>query len=135
MFLLDTVALSQLMKSRPDRGFMAWFSAVDTDDLFISVVTIGEIEYGIDRQRVVSPDFASRLENWSARVVATYDERMLPVTVEVAQAWGRLSHRKGHATADLLIAATALAHDLTVVTRNVRHFDGTGAKILNPFEG
>lgn len=134
-FLLDTVALSQMTKSRPNRGFMTWFEAVDPVDLFVSVVTIGEIEFGIEQQRSALPDFARRLEIWCSRIVATYDERMLPVTVEVARAWGRLSHRKGHATADLLIAATALVHDLTVVTRNVRHFDGTGAKILNPFEG
>ena len=135
MFLLDTVALSQAMKSRPDRGYLAWFKNVDTNDLHISVITVGEIEHGIERQRSAQPEFAHRLGIWCARIIAAHEERMLPVTVEIARAWGRLAHLRGHATADLLIAATAIVHDLTVVTRNVRHFDGTGAKILNPFEG
>ncbi|MBM3533255.1 MAG: type II toxin-antitoxin system VapC family toxin [Alphaproteobacteria bacterium] len=135
MFLLDTVALSELNKVRPNGGFATWFDTTDTEDLFVSVVTLGEIERGIERQRRLVPGFVRRLENWRDRAILAYGDRVLAVTIEIAQTWGRLGERKGHMNTDLLIAATALVHDLAVVTRNVRRFDGTGAKILNPFEG
>lgn len=135
MFLLDTVALSELMKTRPNPAFQAWLRAYDPAVMFVSVVTLGEIERGIEGQRAYAPEFARKLEAWRDETIASYAERVLDVTTGIALVWGRLSRRKGHMNADLLIAATALAHDLEVVTRNIRHFDGTGARVLNPFEG
>jgi predicted nucleic acid-binding protein len=135
MLLLDTVALSELMKSRPNPGVLTWLRRHDPSVVFVSAVTLGEIERGIERQRREDPAFAHRLEGWRDDTIDEFGERVLPVTTEIALLWGRLGGQRGHLNVDLLIAATALAHDLTVVTRNVRHFDGTGAKILNPFEG
>jgi toxin FitB len=135
MFLLDTVALSDLTKSRPNLGFRAWLRLQDPARVFVSVVALGEIERGIESQRSSVPDFARRLEAWRDNVILSYGERILGVTTQIALTWGRLGERRGHMNADLLIAATAIGHDLAVVTRNVRHFEGTGAKVLNPFDG
>jgi toxin FitB len=101
-------------------------------DLYLSVVTIGEIEKGIAKQRRRDPAFARRLAAWLDGVLRHYAARVLPVDVNVARRWGRLADAHGHAGADLLIAATALEHGLTVVTRNTRHFERTGAVLLDP---
>ena len=106
--------------------------AVDT--LFLSAITIGEIERGVLRQQVKNPVFAEALRAWLDRTVETYCDRILPVDTRVARRWGRLSARIGHGGADLLIAATALENGLTVVTRNVRHFLPTGVPVEDPFE-
>lgn len=134
MYLLDTVAISELFKRRPHPGFVHWLSDKSEDLLFLSTVTIGEMERGIERQRGRQPAFAEALSAWLERGIGTYADRVLPVTTVVARRWGRLSGRLGRDDADLLIAATALEHGLTVVTRNVRHFTSTGAAIENPFE-
>jgi predicted nucleic acid-binding protein len=135
MLLLDTVVLSELMKTRRNPRVLAWLRQHDPTTVFISVVTLGEIERGIEMQREDDPAFARRLESWRDHTIETFGERVLSVTAEISLRWGRLGGQRGHLNVDLLIAATALVHDLAVVTRNVRHFDGTGAKILNPFEG
>jgi predicted nucleic acid-binding protein len=135
MLLLDTVALSEFMKSPPNPRVLMWLRRHDPSVVFISVVTLGEVERGIESQRRGDPAFARRLENWRNDIIGEFGERVLPVTIDISLLWGRLGGQRGHLNVDLLIAATAIAHDLTVVTRNVRHFDGTGAKILNPFEG
>ncbi len=135
MLLLDTVALSELMKSRPNPGVLTWFRGRDPSAVFISVVTLGQIERGIERQRREDPAFARRLESWRDDLIDEFAERVLPVTIDISLLWGRLGGQRGHLSVDLLIAATAIEHDLAVVTRNVRHFDGTGAKVLNPFDG
>lgn len=135
MLLLDTVALSELMKSRPNPRVLTWLSRQDPSAVFISVVTLGEIERGIERQRREDPVFARRLDSWRDGVIEEFGERVLPVTTEISLLWGRLGGQRGHLNIDLLIAATAIEHDLAVVTRNVRHFEGTGAKVLNPFDG
>jgi predicted nucleic acid-binding protein len=104
------------------------------DALFLSAITIGEIERGVLRQQVRNPAFAEALRAWLERTVETYGDRIPPVDTRVARRWGRLSARIGHGGADLLIAATALEHGLTVVTRNVRHFLPTGVPVEYPFE-
>jgi predicted nucleic acid-binding protein len=134
MFLLDTVAISELTKTRPNPRFKTWFDVTNSEDMFLSVVTFAEIERGIERQRGDAPDFARRLEVWRDKVLEAYGARVLQTTIGIAHTWGRMGQRMGHMGGDLLIAATAIEHDLTVVTRNVRHFDGTGAKVLNPFD-
>jgi len=135
MLLLDTVALSEMMKSRPDPRVLAWLRQHDPSAVFISVVTLGEIERGIERQRREDLAFARRLEGWRNDMIDEFGERVLPVTTAISLRWGRLGGQRGHLNVDLLIAATAIEHDLAVVTRNVRHFEGTGAKVLNPFDG
>lgn len=132
-YLLDTVVLSELRK--PDRhpGVIGWLRGVSADDLFLSVVTIGEIERGIALQRVKDPAFADALDAWLLRTIDVYADRILPADVRIARRWGALSARIGNAGADLLIAATALEYGLTVVTRNHRHFEPTGVAVLDPF--
>jgi toxin FitB len=132
MYLLDTMILSELRKTRRDPRLVAWLQGVRPADLYLSVITIGEIEKGIAKQRRRDPAFARRLAAWLDGVLRHYAARVLPVDVNVARRWGRLADAHGHAGADLLIAATALEHGLTVVTRNTRHFERTGAVLLDP---
>lgn len=106
---------------------------MSTDDLFLSAITIGEIESGIARQRKVQPGFARDLDDWLARVLSIYGKRILPVDAGTARRWGRLCAQIGNDGADLMIAATAMEHGLIVVTRNARHFTPTGVEVLNPF--
>ncbi len=133
MYLLDTVVLSELRKRRRDAGVVTWIGSVAPADLFLSAVTIAEIELGIERQRAIDPAFAQDLALWLDVTLRAYGERILPVTVAVARRWGRLAARIGHQELDLAIAATALEHGLTVVTRNVSDFTPAGVPTLDPF--
>jgi predicted nucleic acid-binding protein len=134
MYLIDTVVLSELRKPRRDAGLVAWFEGRRTSDLFISVISIGEIERGVARSRAIDPGFAALLAAWLDKVLLLYGERILPVDLDAARRWGLLSAEIGNESADLLIAATALEHGLTVVTRNVSDFEPTGVAVLNPFD-
>jgi predicted nucleic acid-binding protein len=133
MYLLDTDVLSELRRGRRNRNVVAWISTVSAADLFLSAVTIGEIELGIARQRVLNPRFAQDLADWLDVTLRAYGERILPLTVGIARRWGRLAAQLGNKQLDLAIAATALEHGLTVVTRNVSDFEPTGVAVLNPF--
>lgn len=134
MFLLDTMLISEPRKRIVDGGAMRWLEAVDRSQTYISAISLGEIAAGIEKKRDRNPGFSGRLDRWFSETRAFYQKRTLPVTVEVALRWGSLYTRLGRRDMDLLIAATALEHDLTVVTRNTRHFEPTGAKLLNPYE-
>ena len=133
MYLLDTNVLSALC--RPDRnpGPAAWLEAQRDSDIFLSVVTIAEAERAIALQRPLNPDFSRDLAQWAERLLAWFANRILPVDAATAPRWGHLSASLGNQDVDLLIAATALEHGLTVVTRNVRHFAPTGVPVLDPF--
>jgi hypothetical protein len=133
MYLLDTDVLSELRRSRRNRNVLAWVGDVSAGDLFLSVVTIGEIELGIARQRVLNPSFAQDLADWLEVTLRAYGERILPLTIGIARRWGRLAAQLGNKQLDLAIAATALEHGLTVVTRNVSDFKPTGVMVLDPF--
>jgi len=134
MFLLDTVVLSELRKPLRQRNpnLVYWIEAVSSQDLFVSVVTIGEIERGIERQRQLNPQFATSLAAWLDVVLRTYEGRILPVDIAVARRWGRLSHQIGNKGLDLAIAATALENGLVIVTRNVADFERAGVSVLDP---
>lgn len=133
MILLDTVVLSELRKRQPSAHVMTWLSGQRDADLFLSVVSIGEIEKGIRKHERQDPAFAESLTRWLESLLLGYGDRILPVTSAVARRWGALSARLGHDGSDLLIAATALTHSLVVATRNVRHFSPTGVGVVNPF--
>lgn len=135
MFLLDTVVLSELRKSPRQRNpqVVAWIERVLSQDLFVSAVSIAEIERGIERQRAVDPAFAVALAAWLEILLRAHGDRVLPLTVAIARRWGRLAARLGNSGLDLAIAATALEHGLTVVTRNVSDFAPTGVAVLDPF--
>ncbi len=134
MYLVDTDVVSALR--RPDRhpGPTLWLRRQRASDVYISVVTFGEIERGIARQIPQDPDFARDLAQWFERTLVWFADRVLPVNVAAARRWGRLSAFVANRDVDLLIAATALEHGLTVVTRNVRDFEPTGVRVFNPFD-
>jgi len=134
MILLDTVVLSELRKSQPSAAVVQWLSNQRDSELFISVVSLGEIERGIEKKRATEPAFAAVLGRWLDDLVNLYGDRILPVTAPIARRWGNLSAKIGNDSADLLIAATAITHGLQVATRNVRHFAPTGVEAINPFE-
>jgi hypothetical protein len=134
MYLLDTVIVSELSKRRRSSDVMEWFERQRAGDLFISVVSVGEIERGIARQRLIDPTFAVTLAGWLDRVLLLYKEQILPFDLKAARRWGLLSATLGNRSADLMIAATALEHGLTVVTRNTSDFEPAGVSIVNPFE-
>jgi predicted nucleic acid-binding protein len=133
-FLLDTVVLSELRKARPSAKVVRWIKAQKAQTLFVSVVSIGEIERGISGVRKTDAAFAAELELWLEALIRLYDDHVLPVSADVARLWGRLSAKLGNDSVDLLIAATALTHGLTIVTRNEKHFVPTGVAVVNPFE-
>lgn len=133
MYLLDTNVLSAVR--RPDRApkVAAWLRGKSEQDLFLSVITLGEIERGIRQQETRAPEFARDLQAWLDRTVLLFSDRLLPFEAEDARIWGRLSAEIGHAGADLMIAASALRHGAIVVTGNVSDFTPTGVSLENPF--
>ena len=133
MYLLDTNVISAAR--RPDRApqVARWLAGKQEAELFLSVVTLGEIERGIRQQERVNPEFAADLKSWVDRTVRLFGDRLLEFGAEDARIWGRLTADLGHAGADLMIAATALTHGATVVTRNTDDFIPTGARVENPF--
>jgi predicted nucleic acid-binding protein len=133
MYLLDTNVISAVR--RPDRApqVAAWLRGRAEQDLFISVITLGEIERGIRQQEARDTAFASDLRMWLDRTVLLFSDRLLAFEAEDARIWGRLSAEIGHNGADLMIAASALRHGAIVVTGNVSDFAPTGAAVENPF--
>ena len=133
MYLIDTDVISGLHKTNPDRNLMAWMVDQNPTDLFLSVVTIGEIQRGIALQERKNPDLARSLAEWRDSVLDQYNGRILPVRLEDSWRWGNLSAMLGNNNPDLLIAATALENNLIMVTRNTHHFVPTGVPTFNPF--
>jgi len=132
-YLLDTNFVSEARRPRPNPGVVAFLRANNPDRSFVSAMTIGELRKGVAAQRVRDAINADRLADWVNRFEAEYAERIIPVDRAVARIWGELSAGRPLPVVDTLIAATALAHDLTVVTRNVRDVAATGANVLNPW--
>jgi toxin FitB len=134
-FLLDTNVVSELRKTVPNPRVTRWHAEHSRADVYLSTLVIGEIRRGIDRLRPRDPKQADNLERWLSGLTASYRDRLLPVTTEVAEEWGRMS-----ATAqpppviDGLMAATASIYRLTLVTRNVADVARTGVPLINPFE-
>ena len=135
-FLLDTNVVSELRKAeRCDSGVRIWIEAVDADDLFLSVLTLGEIRRGIESVRRRDPVGARALDDWLAALVAENADRILDITRPVAEEWGRLNVPDPLPAVDGLLAATARVHGLTLVTRNIRDVERTGVPCLDPFRG
>ncbi len=132
MYLLDTNIVSELRRIRPHGAVLAWLDGIDDGDLHLSAVTIGEIQAGIDLTRERDPAKAEAIEIWLEQVAATYN--ILPLDARAFRLWAHLMHRRsGEIIEDAMIAATAMAHDLIVVTRNVRDFEPFGVRTLDPF--
>lgn len=135
--LLDTCVLSELQRPRPDPNVLAWFDEAPEDQLFISVLTLGEIEKGASR--LPRGPKRRRIEEWLAELHRDFGDRVLAVDDAVARRWGRLAaaaERSGYALSvvDGLIAATAQQHGMAVVTRNTRDFAHTGIRCINPWQ-
>ena len=132
MYLLDTNVVSELRRPRPHGAVLAWLQAVDDAQLFISAVTLGEIQAGIELTREQDIDKASEIEAWLNQVAAAYN--VLPLDAAAFREWARLMHRRSDTLyEDAMIAATARVHGLTVVSRNVADFKALGMEALNPF--
>lgn len=132
-YLLDTNVVSELRKSKPDANVAAWYASHAGAEAYISVLVVGEIRRGIERIRRRDEVRAKALERWLDRLVSTYGGRILPVTAEVAQEWGRCNGDDPPPVIDGLMAATAKLHRLTLVTRNVTDVARTGVQLVNPF--
>ena len=133
--LLDTNVISELRKKdRMHQGLDDWWQSIDIGDVYLSVLVLGELRQGIEMLRLRNSSGAARLENWLDTVAAGFGARVLPVSLPVADTWGKLGVRRTLPLVDSLLAATAITHDLTLVTRNVRDIRDTGVRYLNPFE-
>lgn len=133
-FLIDTNILSELQKGeRADIGVRQWYATCDPDALFLSVLVVGEIRQGIERLRRRDPVQAGHLEKRLTDVLSMMQGRVLVVTENIAQRWGRINSPDPLPVIDGLLAATALEHGLTLVTRNVRDVARSGVALLNPF--
>jgi toxin FitB len=132
-FLLDTNVVSEIRKHTPDAGVAQWFASVPADSLFLSVLVVGEIRQGIERLARRDSAQAEIFEQWLSQLVDGYDDRLIPITERIAQTWGRLNVPAPLPVVDGLLAATALVHDWTLVTRNVADVRSTGVRLLNPF--
>jgi predicted nucleic acid-binding protein len=133
-YLIDTNILSELQKGeRADPGVRAWCAKTQSEELYLSVLVVGEIRQGIERLQRRNPEQAQRLEHRMALIQARLVDRILPISSAVAERWGRINVPDALPVIDGLLAATALEHKLTLVTRNVRDVERSGAALLNPF--
>jgi predicted nucleic acid-binding protein len=132
MYLLDTNVVSELRKPRPHGAVLAWIESVDDAQLFVSAVTLGEIQAGIELTREQDATKANEIEVWLEQVASAYN--VLPMDAATFRQWARLIHKKSDTLyEDAMIAATSKVYGLTVVTRNVADFQELGLKVLNPF--
>jgi toxin FitB len=131
-YLLDTNVVSELRKQRPHGGVLAWLQSMDDAQLYLSAMTIGEIQAGIELTREQDPEKAEEIETWLELVASAYN--VLPMDATTFRAWARLMHRKSDTLyEDAMIAATAKVHGLTIATRNVSDFNALGLQVFNPF--
>ncbi len=135
-YLIDTNVISELRKGqRADPGVASWFAGLADDEVFLSVLTLGEIRRGIESIRRRDPKAAAALDSWLGRVSETHRERVLPVDRAIAEEWGRMNVPDPLPVVDGLLAATARVNGLTLATRNVADIAGTGVDCVDPFSG
>ena len=132
-YLVDTNVVAEVRRRRPNAGVVRWLDSVAAAELHVSVLVLGEVRQGVERLRPKDPDRARAIERWLATLADDYAERVVPVTAQVTDAWGRLNARGPFPVVDGLMAATALVHGWTFVTRNTRDVAGTGVPLLDPF--
>jgi predicted nucleic acid-binding protein len=132
MYLLDTNVVSELRRARPHGAVMAWLAAVRPAKLCLSVVTLGEIQMGIERARFHDAEKARAIEAWADQAINAFE--ILPIDAAIIREWARLRRGKPDDNfEDTILAVTAMAHGLTLVTRNLRDFVGLGVETIDPF--
>jgi predicted nucleic acid-binding protein len=134
-YLLDTNVISELRKGkRAERSVAEWFDGLADQEVYLSVLTIGEIRRGVESVRRRDPDSASALDSWLSRLTEAHRDRILQVDRAIAEEWGRMDVPDPLPVVDGLLAATARIVGLTLVTRNVADVESTGVETLNPFD-
>ena len=136
-YLLDTNFVSETRKPRPDLGVLAFFKSNDPNSAFISVLTLGELRKGVAAKKLRDPDpnAAARLAAWVDGLELCFADRILGIDMATAKLWGDWSGERPRPVVDTLLAATAVKHDLTLVTRNLRDVKGIPVKLLDPWTG
>jgi len=132
-YLLDTNVVFELRKRQPSPAVLVWFDGLQSDELLLSVLTVGELRAGVARLRRHDPRQADQIAEWVDRLVAAYAVSILPVDLAVARRWGELSAVRPLPVIDGLLAATADVFGVVLVTRNTKDFAGVDVPLLNPF--
>lgn len=132
-YLLDTNVISEMRRGRPHGAVLAWVEATKAEDLFVSAISIAELQAGVELTRETDAGKAAEIEHWINQVVATTN--VISLDAVIFRRWAKLMHRRADALyEDAMIAATAIERRLTVATRNVRDFSPFGVEVFNPFE-
>lgn len=135
-YLLDTNVVSELRKGeRAEPSVSSWFGGIADQEIYLSVLTIGEIRRGVESVRRRDPDSAAALDSWLSRLTEAHRDRILQVDRAIAEEWGRMNVPDPLPVVDGLLAATARVVGLTLVTRNVADVEDTGVELLDPFDG
>jgi predicted nucleic acid-binding protein len=132
MYLVDTDIISEARHGTSEA--VAWLRSVDPLSIHLSVVTLGEVMRAIALRQEFDPKTAGQLGEWLRKLRHDHADRILPISDQIAVEWGRVAAQRPRRDADCLIAATAIVHDLIVVTRNAGEFDDTGASVINPWD-
>jgi predicted nucleic acid-binding protein len=135
-FVLDTNIISEVrkMRGRCHPQVWRWYDATPVEEIYLSVIVLGEMRRGVEMKRRKDPASARAFEKWLSETEVVYQERVLSITKEICDIWGRISAQSNISTSDGLIAATAAYHGFTVATRNTRDFQRCGVDYMNPFE-
>jgi predicted nucleic acid-binding protein len=128
------MVLSELRKARPSKQVITWMRAQEPSSIGLSVITLSEVERGIEKVRKTNPEFSNELAAWLEKMVLFYDSSIVPFEASHARLWGKLSAKHGHEGADVLIAASAMCLGLKIATRNIDDFSRLGVDVINPFE-
>ena len=132
-YLLDTNVISETRKARPDSRVMAFLAGANAADLFLSVLTVGELRKGVEAKRRTDPVAADRVGAWVDDIETMFADRVIPVDVAIARRWGELSAERSVPVIDTLVAATAIDRGMTLVTRNANDFATTGVVLIDPW--
>ena len=133
-YLLDTNVLSETRKKRSDVGVIAFLQAVDSSSLYISVLTLGELRKGVAKKQREDAEAAKRLADWVDGLEYSFADRILGIDAATARLWGDWSSERPRPVVDTLLAATAVLHGMTLVTRNIRDVRGIEMKLLDPWK-
>ncbi|MEI6705889.1 MAG: type II toxin-antitoxin system VapC family toxin [Methylococcales bacterium] len=134
-YLIDTNVISENRKNeKANLGVKNWFAAINDEQVYLSVLTLGEIRQGIEQLKRRDITAANRLQQWLEQIEVTYAPRILPITQPISDCWGRINVPDKLPVIDGYLAATALVHNLTLVTRNIKDVERSGVKLLNPFD-